>query len=74
MPPGPGGGTFIIMKKYLMAVKDNWLYILAAVLVIAWIIGYYGTNADGLIHVLLVLAAIAVSLRNLRGKRVVRDH
>jgi len=49
----------------------NMLYVLAAVLVVAWVIGFYGTNVGGLIHILLVFAIIAVLLRNIRGRRVV---
>lgn len=48
----------------------NLLYVLAAILVVAWVIGFYGTNAGGIIHILLVIAAIAILLRVIRGKRV----
>ena len=36
------------------------LYIIAVVLIIAWLIGFLGYSAGGLIHVLLVLAIISV--------------
>jgi len=49
----------------------NFLYVLAAILVVAWVIGFYGTNAGNLIHILLVIAAIAVLLRVIRGQRIV---
>jgi hypothetical protein len=38
----------------------NLLYIIAVILVIAWGIGFIGYNAGGLIHLLLVIAIIAV--------------
>ena len=41
----------------------NSLYYLAIILVIAWIIGFYGTNIGDIIHILLVMAIIAVILR-----------
>lgn len=46
----------------------NLLYIIAVILVIAWAIGYVGFQAGGIIHILLVIALIAVLLRVIRGK------
>ncbi len=48
----------------------NILYIIAVILVIAWAIGFIGYSAGGLIHILLVIAVIAVILRLVQGKRV----
>lgn len=47
---------------------ENVLYIIAVVLVIGWLIGIIGYHLGGLIHVLLVIAIIAVLLRVIRGK------
>jgi len=47
------------------------LYIIAVLLVIGWLIGFVGYNAGGLIHILLVLAIIAVLLRLIQGKNPV---
>jgi len=47
----------------------NLLYIIAVILVIAWLIGWAGLHAGGLIHILLVIALIAVILRVIQGKR-----
>jgi Flp pilus assembly protein TadB len=38
----------------------NILYLVAAVLVICWLIGFVGYSAGGLIHVLLILAVISI--------------
>ena len=46
------------------------LYILAVILVIAWAIGYFGFSAGGIIHVLLVIALIAVLVRVIQGRRI----
>lgn len=46
------------------------LYIVAVVLVIAWLIGFVGYNSGGLIHVLLVIAVIAILLRIISGKKI----
>jgi len=48
----------------------NLLYIIAVILVIGWLIGFVGYHAGGLIHILLVVAVIAVLLRLIRGDRV----
>jgi len=45
----------------------NLLYIIAVILVVAWLVGYVGFHAGGLIHLLLVIAVIAVLLRLIRG-------
>jgi len=44
----------------------NLLYIIAVILVVAWAIGFLGYQATGLIHILLVIAIIAVLLRVIR--------
>lgn len=45
----------------------NLLYIIAVILVIAWLIGFLGYHAGGLIHALLVIAVVAVVLRIIQG-------
>lgn len=45
----------------------NLLYVIAVILVIAWAIGFLGYHAGGIIHLLLVIAVIAVLLRIIRG-------
>ncbi|MES2679002.1 MAG: lmo0937 family membrane protein [Bacteroidota bacterium] len=49
----------------------NILYTIAVILVIFWAIGFLGYNAGGLIHILLVIAVIAVLIRLIQGKRPV---
>ena len=49
---------------------DNLLYLIAIILVIGWLIGFVAFNLGGLIHILLVIAAIAIIFRIIRGKRV----
>jgi hypothetical protein len=45
----------------------NLLYIIAVILVISWAIGFLGFHAGGIIHILLIIAVIAVLLRLIRG-------
>ena len=49
----------------------NLLYIIAVILVIGWAVGFIGFHAGGLIHILLVIAVIAVILRIIQGKSVI---
>ena len=44
----------------------NLLYVIAVILIIGWAIGFLGYHAGGLIHILLVIAVIAVLLRVIR--------
>ncbi len=48
----------------------NLLYIIAVILIIAWLVGWAGFHAGGLIHILLVIAVIAVVIRLIQGKSV----
>ena len=48
----------------------NLLYVVAVVLLIAWAIGFIGYSAGGIIHILLVIAIIAVILRVIQGRKV----
>ncbi|MBK8348846.1 MAG: lmo0937 family membrane protein [Saprospiraceae bacterium] len=48
----------------------NLLYILAVILVIAWLIGFIGYNAGGVIHILLVIAVVSILLRVIQGRRI----
>lgn len=49
----------------------NLLYIVAVVLIIAWAIGFFAYSTGGIIHILLVIAVIAIILRLIQGRRVV---
>ncbi len=48
---------------------SNILYLAAVVLLILWAVGYLGYNAGGIIHILLVIALIAVILRIIQGRK-----
>lgn len=47
----------------------NILYTVAVVLVIIWAIGFLGYHTGGIIHILLVIALIAVILRVIQGRK-----
>lgn len=47
------------------------LYIIACVLIIAWLMGFFVFHAaGGLIHILLVIAIIVIILRLIRGDKL----
>ncbi len=49
----------------------NLLYIIAVILIISWAIGFVGFHAGGIIHILLVIALIAVIMRVISGRKAI---
>jgi uncharacterized membrane protein YtjA (UPF0391 family) len=47
----------------------NLLYTIAVILIIAWAIGFLGFHAGGIIHILLVIAVIAILVRIIQGRK-----
>ena len=47
------------------------LYLIAIILIIGWLLGFFVFSAGGLIHILLVVAIVAILLRLIRGDRAV---
>jgi hypothetical protein len=45
------------------------LYAIAVILIIVWAIGFFAYSAGAIIHILLVIALIAVILRIIQGKK-----
>jgi hypothetical protein len=48
----------------------NLLYVIAVILIIGWLIGFVGYGTGGIIHILLVIAIVAILLRVISGRRV----
>jgi hypothetical protein len=48
----------------------NLLYVIAVILIIAWAIGFVGYGTGGIIHILLVIAIIAILFRVIQGRKV----
>ncbi|MCP9767050.1 lmo0937 family membrane protein [Lacihabitans sp. LS3-19] len=51
---------------------SNLLYLIAVVLIISWAVGFFAYGAGGLIHVLLVIAIVAVLLRLISGRKILK--
>lgn len=49
----------------------NLLYLVAVILIIAWAVGFVGYSAGGLIHILLVIAVVAILLQIIQGRKVI---
>lgn len=45
------------------------MYIIAVILIIGWAIGYIGYGIGGIVHVLLIIAAIAVIMQLIQRKK-----
>jgi len=46
----------------------NLLYLIAVILIIFWAIGFFAYSLGSVIHILLVLAVIAILFRIIRGR------
>ncbi|SNS40740.1 hypothetical protein SAMN06295967_10919 [Belliella buryatensis] len=49
---------------------NSLLYLIALILFIGWIFGFFVYSIGGLIHILLVLAVVSVLLRLIGGRSV----
>jgi hypothetical protein len=67
--------NLVILKQtsnqFTTNIMGNLLYIIAVVLIILWAIGYLGYNVGGLIHILLVIALIAILFRLIQGRKLI---
>jgi hypothetical protein len=50
---------------------NSLLYIIAVILIIGWALGAFVYSVGGLIHILLVIAVIAIILGIIRGRSVI---
>jgi Family of unknown function (DUF5670) len=57
----------ITLKIYFMS---NLLYAIAVILLIAWALGFFVYSAGHIMHILLVIAVIAIVFRLIRGERI----
>jgi hypothetical protein len=48
----------------------NLLYLIAVILLIGWLLGFFYFDAGGLIHILLVIAIIAIIFRLIQGRGI----
>jgi hypothetical protein len=48
----------------------NLLYIVAVILIIGWILGFFAFHVGGIIHALLVIAVVIILIRVIQGKNL----
>jgi hypothetical protein len=63
-------GTAIVLSMVNNSMS-SLLYIIAVILIIGWILGFFVFSAGSIIHVLLVLAVIAILIRLIGGRNPV---
>ena len=49
---------------------SNLLYTIAVILVLFWAIGFFAYSVGSIIHILLVLAVIAILFRLISGRKI----
>ena len=49
---------------------NSILYIVAVILVIGWAVGFFAYSAGSVIHILLVIALIAILFNVISGRRI----
>jgi len=49
---------------------NNLLYLVAVILIIGWAVGFFAYSAGGIIHILLIIAVIAIIMRVISGRKV----
>jgi predicted ferric reductase len=60
-----------VFKSNKKNTMNSILYIVAVILIIGWVLGAFVYSAGGLIHILLVIAIIAIVLGFIRGRSAV---
>jgi len=48
----------------------NLLYVIAVILIIVWAVGFFAYNPGSIIHILLVIAVIAIIFRIIKGDKI----
>lgn len=48
----------------------NLLYLVAVILIILWAVGFFAYSFGSIIHILLVIAVIAILLRIIQGRKI----
>jgi hypothetical protein len=61
------GRSYIFCSPQKSRTMGNLLYVIAVILIIIWAIGFFGFHSGGIIHVLLIIAVIALLLKIIRN-------
>jgi hypothetical protein len=70
--PADAGGTRLELPRRKEEEMTDILWLVAAVLLVAWLLGIGGVySIGGLVHILLVLAIVAIVINLFTGRRTV---
>ena len=61
----------VLLNCKKICFMNNLLYIVAVILIIGWLLGFFAFHAGNLIHGLLVIALIVIIIRVIQGRRSV---
>ena len=64
----------IYPQKQKLDILDNLLYFISGIIVILWIIGFFLMNINGVIHVLLIIAANIIILGVIKHQKIKELH
>jgi Family of unknown function (DUF5670) len=62
---------YSLAKLLQTTTMGNLLYVIAVILIIFWLLGFFVYSAGAVIHVLLVFAIIAILFRVIKGEKAV---
>lgn len=65
-----GMNLMLALQKSNQSIMSNLLYAIAVIFIIAWALGFFVYSLGSVVHILLVIAIIAILLRLIRGERV----
>lgn len=51
----------------------NSLYFIAFILILVWGVAFFGYNSEGIVHVMLLIALIAILLQIIQNKRRIKS-
>jgi hypothetical protein len=71
---GFGGTRFSMVSlkfpHFNLTTMNDLLYVIAVILIIGWLLGAFVFSVGSIIHLLLVIAVVAILLRLIRGRSV----
>jgi len=60
---------YLLITLKIILMRDV-LSVIAVILIVGWLLGFFMFHAGGLIHLLLVIALICIVVRLVQGRRV----
>ena len=61
------------LNSLRLAIAGNLLYILASLFAVAWLIGFTVYNLEGYVHILLILALVAIIASVVQSNKMILE-